>query len=80
MKYTCHRVSRMWIDECGNESLKDIPTYLPWPQSLLGMYGRSSPGLIIHLNEDFELHCEDGPAVIFPEGDKYWMIKGKVIK
>ena len=27
-------------------------------------------------NSDNQLHCEDGPAVLFADGSKIWIVKG----
>ena len=27
-------------------------------------------------NSDNQLHCEDGPAVLFADGSKFWIVKG----
>jgi hypothetical protein len=36
-------------------------------------------GTIIYVNKYFELHNEDGPAIIEPDGKKAWYIEGRVI-
>ncbi len=36
-----------------------------------------SNGRIEYRNEHGDLHCEDGPAVIFPNGHKAWLINGE---
>ena len=35
-------------------------------------------GIIIWKTEDEKLHKEDGPAIIYPDGDKWWYINGKI--
>jgi hypothetical protein len=42
----------------------------------LTVYTNSS-GTISHYNADGELHNPNGPAVIYPDGDKWYYINGK---
>ncbi len=31
-----------------------------------------------HLNDDDQFHCENGPAIIYPDGTKAWRVNGKL--
>jgi hypothetical protein len=35
------------------------------------------PDRIVYLNENGQLHREDGPAVEYSHGDKYWWLNGE---
>ena len=35
-------------------------------------------GIILYKNDDEELHREDGPAVIRPDGTKFWCLNGEI--